>query len=121
MQYQHNGAVHSVSRITGPHHNYLAVTFSAGDRVSEVRVTELPPRGECDHPPLDPGKVLAAVLAGVGEGNLEHGGELVVASVRYVSNDTGSEDVYRFMARSLAAEVLRHQDEERADSGTGGV
>jgi hypothetical protein len=34
--------------------------------------------------------------------------------VEFVSNDTGPEDVYRFMARSLVAEALRHQAEERA-------
>src|SRR4051794_26921034 len=104
MQYQHNGATHSISRVIGPHHNYLAVTFSAAGRVSEVRVTQLPPRGGCDHSPLDPGKIRAAVLAGVGDGNREHGVDLAVATVAFVSNDTGPEEVYRFMARSLVAE-----------------
>lgn len=113
MRYQHNGATHSISRITGPHHNYLAVTFSVGGQVTEVWVTALPPSGVDEHPPLDLGKVRAAVLAGVGEGNREHGVELAVASLAFVSNDTGPKDVYRLMARSLVAESLRPKAEER--------
>jgi hypothetical protein len=61
-----------------------------------------------------PEKVLSAVLAGVAEGNREFGAAFAVASVEYVGNDTGPEEVYHQMARALVGEALRHQAEQRA-------
>jgi hypothetical protein len=113
MHFEHNGAMHVATRITGPSHNYLAVTFAAEGESPAPRVIELPPQGDCEHRPLDGAKVLAAVLAGVAEGNRELGSSFAVASARYVADDSGPEDVYQYMARALVEEVMRHAGEPR--------
>ena len=109
MRYHHSGAAHSVSRITGPHHNYLSVTFATENPTPDPQVVELSPKGPCEHPSLDRFRILAAVLAGVSEGNQEHGAEFIVSIVEFVANDTGPEEVYRFMAKSLVGEIMRVQ------------
>jgi len=114
MHFQHYGAMHSATRITGPRHNYLAVTFATEGESPEPRVIELPPQGGCEHRPLDRAKVLAAVLAGVAEANCEFGSSFAVASAQYVVNDTGPEEVYHHMAKALVGEAMRHAAEQRA-------
>jgi hypothetical protein len=113
MRFRHCGSTYSATRITGPRHNYLAITFATEARSPEPQVIELPPQGGCEHPPLDGAKVLAAVLAGVAEGNREFGASFAVATVQYVANDTGPEEVYHHMARALVEEASRHQAEQR--------
>jgi hypothetical protein len=115
MQFQHRGNWHSISRITGPRHNYLALVLRTEGESEEATVTALPPRGRCAHSPLDSAKILAAVQAGVAEANREHGAHFFLASVEYVSNDTGPEEVYRQMARMLVANTRQHMDEEGRD------
>ncbi len=115
MRFQHYGARHVATRITGPHHNYVPVTFAAEGESPEPQIIELPPQGGCEHQPLDRVKVLAAVLAGVAEGNHESGSSFAVASVQYVANDTGPEEVYLHMAKALVGEALRDAAEERSD------
>ena len=113
MRFQHYGARHVATRITGPNHNYVAVTFAAEGESPEPQIIELPPQGGCEHQPLDRVKVLAAVLAGVAEGNHESGSSFAVASVQYVANDTGPEEVYLHLAKALVGEALRHAAEQR--------
>ena len=115
MRFLHYGEMHSVTRITGPQHNYLAVTFATEGQSPEPQVVELPPQGGCEHRPLDRAKILASVLAGVAEGNREYGSDFVVASIQFVANDTGPEKVYQYMAKLLVEETLRHQSEQHAN------
>jgi len=114
VRFQHDGAMHSAVRITGPHHNYLALTFCSSESdPAPPQVIELPEQGGCVHPPLNPMKVLDAVLAGVEEANRLHGLSFTVQSVQFVKNDTGPEDVYRFMAQAIVEETKRHVEAER--------
>lgn len=114
MRFQHYGAMHSITRITGPRHNYLAITFATEDPSPEPQVIELPPQGGCEHRALDRAKILVSVMAGVAEGNREHGSDFVVASIQFVANDTGPEEVYQDMAKLLVEETLQHQFDQRA-------
>lgn len=114
MQFQHDMARHTVTRVTGPHHNYLAITFASPGESPQPRVVELPPQGGCEHPPLHGDAVLSSVLLGVEEGNRESGAEFTVATVEFVANDTGPVDVYRFMAKSLVTDTFRYQSALRA-------
>ena len=108
--------MHIVTRITGPTHNWLALTFATDGRSPESQVIELPPHGGCDHGLLDRAKVLAAVLAGVADGNSESGADFIVSSARYVADDSGPEETYRYLARSIVEETLRYLAEQRLNS-----
>jgi hypothetical protein len=112
MHFRHDGSKHAVTRITGPSHNYLAITFTTENQSREPQVIELPPRGDCEHRSLDHARVLAAVFAGVAEGNREFSASFAVESLQYVANDTGPEEVYRPLARAIVEETLRHQAEQ---------
>ena len=115
MRFHHSDATHIVTRISGPQHNDLSVTFAAEGQSPDPRIVDLLPLGGCEHRTLDRCKVLAAVLAGVEDGNRESGTSFAVASVRFVANDTDPEEIYRTLAKSLVAEMLRLSPTCRTD------
>jgi len=111
MQFGKLGAFHSVSRITGPHHNILLISFESADRgeIFDPRIEALPPVGECRHEVLDPMKILREVLVGVKEANAKFQTEFRVDGVQYVENDTRPESAYRHMAFKLVEHLATAQ------------
>lgn len=113
MRFHHYMNLHVASRITGPRHNYLAITFATEEQSEEPAVIQLPPQGGCEHRPLDAAKVLENTLLGVADGNAFFGTHYRVLNVQYVTNDTGPESVYREMARGIVEDACRQSNESR--------
>ncbi len=105
--------MHVATSITGPHHNYLAITFNDDKSEAPPEIIEIAPVGGCEHRPLDPAKVLEETLGGISEGNLKFGTDYVVKCVRFVKNDTGPEERYRYMAYCIVKEAKKHLEQER--------
>jgi hypothetical protein len=116
MQFHHYMNLHVASRITGPRHNYLAITFATEEHSEEPTIIGLPPQGGCEHRPLDAAKVLENTPLGVADGNASVGTHYRVRNVQYVTNDTGPEGVYREMARRIVEDARRQSDESRLAS-----
>lgn len=104
--------MHVATRITGPRHNYLAITFDTEKSATDPVVVELPAQGGCEHRPLDTKKILEAVLEGVTQANADFDTDYVVQYVHVVKNDTGPEDVYRHMAYSIVEETKKHLEQQ---------
>jgi hypothetical protein len=93
-----------VSRITGPHHNFLRLAF-AQDDVQQARVEIMPPIGDCQHAELNTDKILASVLDGVAEANEKFGTNYHVAEVQYPVNDTPPENTYGVLAYVIVKHI----------------
>ena len=103
MQITQDGEYYKVWYVTGPRHNFLALSFTSRTGVVLPKITALPPVGGCVHEPLDPDEIARAVLSGVEEANQELKTSYQVSEIQYVTNDTPSEIVYAF----LAARIVR--------------
>lgn len=93
-----------VARITGPTHNLLQLKIST-IAPSVLSCDELRAAGGCNHGKLDPAKIQEAVRMGVAAANTAYGTEFHSVHIRYVSNDSGPEDVYRLLAEVLVSRV----------------
>lgn len=93
-----------VARITGPTHNLLQLKIST-IAPPVLSCDELGAAGGCNHGKLDPTKIQDAVRMGVASANAAYGTDFHPVHIRYVSNDTGPEDVYRLLAEVLVSRV----------------
>lgn len=113
MQFSHYMAMHIVTRITGPKHNFLGVVFASEGKAPNPQIIEMPPQGGCQHGGLVLSKVMEQVLLGVAKGNTDFQTNYVVQTIHVVSNDTGPESVYHEMARALVGETKRFEAESQ--------
>jgi len=107
----HHYLTHTATRISGPHHNYLAIVFAAQGETPAAKVVALPPIGNTQSRSLDECSVLREVLAGVADGNSECGTNYVAKFVQFVSDDTGPESIYREMAKAIVGDTSRIQND----------
>jgi hypothetical protein len=104
MQFGHTDGLLVASLITGPRHFLLQLRLS-NEGLDAVPCESLPAFGSCQHGELDPGLIVEAVLGGMAEANQRFGSKFHPSHIRYVSNDSGPEDVYGVLAAALVKEV----------------
>ena len=92
------------SLITGPKHVLLQLRLGK-EQQEAITCEALPAVGNCHHRELDAGLIADAVLNGVAEASKRNGLLFYPSHIRYVSNDTGPEDVYGVLAAALVDEV----------------
>ena len=98
MQFSKDGEWYQVVRITGPAHNLLALKFGEPG-TSVLIVDRLSISNEAAT--IDGDDVQLQILEGVAEANTQLGTSYVATAIRFVTTDTASPDVYRFLARTI--------------------
>jgi hypothetical protein len=117
MQFSKEGEFYKASRVTGPRHNLLFLSFITGDNSASPIIGANPAIGDCSHSPLDKQQILSAVLEGVRLANHQLGTDYQVAMVRYVENDTPPEITYSYLAFKLIEYIEgNHQLEASKES-----
>lgn len=106
MHFSRRDQFFQASRITGPTHNLLALSFGEQHDAAAPTIEALPPVGACRHAPLDPQQIFAAVLDGVDMANMQFGVQFGVQRVQYVENDTGPERMYGVLAIKLIEHLV---------------
>lgn len=107
---------YTISRITGPKHNWLAVVLDEQEPFTEPIVKRLSPVGECRHGELNEQKIVAHVIGGVQKANQQFGTQYQVRCLHYIENDCPPESVYEFLIRKII-EHLVNGGEFKQDSG----
>jgi hypothetical protein len=109
MQVRHCENKHIATHITGPKHNYLAITFAdVTSAIAEPVLSALPPVGQCKHPPLSSAAISEAVQRGIAAANSETGASDRAILIEYVENDTGPESIFEYLAKAITLETRRH-------------
>ena len=98
MHYSRDSEWRELVRITGPSHNLLGLDLAADKSGLPPAIQVLP--GEAS-PRLNSLVVLRQAAKGVALANIKFGTEFRIAKLRYVSDDTPSEDVYRILAYEI--------------------
>ena len=106
MNFTKLGSIHRVSRITGPQYNLLGVEFVKDQAIAQPTIEALPQGDEPRYGPLDPAKILQAVLDGIQEANTQFNTNYRVARVQYGESDTPPEIVYQYMATKLIEHLI---------------
>jgi hypothetical protein len=103
MQYTKAGVFYRVSRITGPTHNLLGLSFS-GEEPKKVVAQKLsePESGSS----FDEEQLKRAVALGVNQENFSLGTHYHVEGIQYIPTDTQDLEIYSFLARSLIEEFV---------------
>jgi hypothetical protein len=104
MQFIHDGTFHTVARITGPAHNILSLRLVANGEQAVPVVEQLK---TVHNPSLDSQSVVTEAHAGVNEANLRFGSSYRIAALKYASDDTPPESVYRMLAFSLVERLAK--------------
>jgi hypothetical protein len=105
MHISKDGSFYRISRITGPTHNLLMISFAETAETCIPSIEALPPVGDCRHASLNRDKILTEVLEGVEQANRQLGTQYRVAKVRYVENDTGPEATYKHLAQKVVEHI----------------
>ncbi len=107
MQFSRREQFYQASHITGPKHNFLALTLTGNTSgTSAPTIESLPPVGTCSHRPLNPQQILHAVVEGVTTANTQFGTQFSVQHAQYLANDTGPESIYAFLALKIIEHVV---------------
>jgi hypothetical protein len=97
------GNVYKVTRITGPQHNFLGLSFSEVE-VPSITVERLQLDDDTGHAgTLHEQQLIAAVRRGVTEANQQFGTHFCVATVQYVVTDTPDASLYALLAQKIVA------------------
>jgi hypothetical protein len=100
MHFFQNGSFYGVNRITGLQHNMLQLLL-----VSDLNVTiaceRLPPISHGEAKLLDELLVVANVAEGLKMANSSLHTNYAIAQIRYVADDTGPEQVYRYLCQQI--------------------
>jgi hypothetical protein len=97
VRYSCTGDFYRVTRITGPAHNLLGLSFSDGGPES-VTVEKLARPSE---PPIDERALAIAVSHGVEQANKALGTSYRLKVIQYVPTDTPDLETYSYLARMI--------------------
>ena len=95
-----------VTVVTGPAHVYLGLKFGDCDDF-DIQVVSSPPVGACIHGELDKSKIIQYSLEGVETANKKLDGQLRIAEIQYIKDDSPRYDIYRRCAFLIAEGVLK--------------
>lgn len=101
MQVIKNGKYYKASRVTGPAHNFLALSLTTNG-VQHIRIE--PVSLSSDTAPavrLDSTKVLEKAIEGVSQANAELGTDYHIESMQYVPTDSYDLNAYIELAKSI--------------------
>ena len=102
MNFSDRNGFFRVTRVTGPTHNLLGVSFSGtADHLPQLRNLE---RSAIAPAKLDPMEVLDFVLKGISDANSTFGLSLHPSEIEFVGSDSPPETTYRL----LAFELIKH-------------
>lgn len=94
-----NEGMYKISRITGPKHNYLALSLTTTIPTEVIVRSRI--INECESCEIDESRLLAAVSKGVEDGNRDTGRTLSLECLEYVPSDTPDYKIYRELARAI--------------------
>jgi hypothetical protein len=116
MQFTRIGRLDVVTRISGPHHHFLGIEFSADGGSSTPQLERVGIAGveAAVEPPGARADLRREVLDAVAEANSRLGTHLTVARIRYCADDPSLPGVYGRLARSL----VEHVAQEEMNPGT---
>lgn len=97
--------MYKASRITGPKHNYLGISFAA-KKPKDLDV--LPRKLGSEEPSIVEGRLVDAVLAGLKAANQSNGVCLTPETIEYVSSDTPDYAAYFDLANMIARVAANH-------------
>ena len=101
---------HRITRITGPTHNFLGLSFT--DQAESIRMGSLFLEENCSCPVvLEPLEVKEHVLRGVEEANQDLGTGYKINYIEYVANDSGPAPVYEMLASCIVHHMHELGDE----------
>jgi hypothetical protein len=101
MRYSISGDFYRVTRITGPGHNLLGLSFAE----TEPETVALERLGPAPEQSIDEGSLTRAVLSGVEAANAALGTAYHVARIQYVGTDTPSPEPYASLARCIVERI----------------
>jgi len=109
MQFNFDGELYKVVRITGPTHNYLGLAFMPPGTSGIVRVEPITLKP--DEPVrLRPDEVREKVLEGISEANSELGTSYRPSRIQFVIGDSRPAEIYRMRARRIIERMHHHPD-----------
>lgn len=101
MHFSKSGNFYQAAWISGPRHNFLAISLAENEEIIEPQIQMMPPRGECRHTPLKEKEILEFVRMGVAEANSAFKTNFRVQFIKYVENDTPPEKHYALLAYKI--------------------
>lgn len=102
MHFTHNKGLYTVSRITGPTHNFLGIRLSESE--AEITVMALPIRlNETIN--ITPEDVMSQAISGLEIANRELGKQYYISEIQYVASDTYSPIAYETLTRILLKRI----------------
>ena len=117
MQFTRIGELDVVTRITGPHHNYLGIQFTPDPPTAVPVLERISDDGSSiERLTLDPGDALwQEILDGVSEGNHQLGTNYSIRRVRICAGDPIRMGVYGQLAHALLEHAVQ-RDQPQGDS-----
>ena len=104
MQFVRDNDWYQAIRVTGPSHNLLALKLgepsAPGPSVERLSVSN-------KAPVIDADEVQRQVLEGVSQANAQLGTNYQIEAIRFVTTDTPSPTIYRFLAKAIVEQIAQ--------------
>ena len=104
MQFTDRAPLYSLSRITGPTHNWLGLVIAPGPTNAEPEIEMLQLAVPAENA-LDRHEVAAQVMLGVAQACAELERAYYIEKIQYVDSDTGPVETYRQLATHLIRRI----------------
>ncbi len=98
MQFVYDGKFYKAAKISGPKHNFLAISFGScqSPTISSLKSKEEAPQA------IEADDVLAQVTAGINKINAELGTHYSIERAQFIPSDTPSSTVYSELTMAIA-------------------
>lgn len=104
MRFYKKDDTYIVTRITGPHHNYLGLRVAEGSgNESTIQLIDLE---KGDRKTLNGDDIRSSVAQGIKDANILFGTSYFASTISYISSDTNNLDIYRKLAFSIVEGIF---------------
>ena len=102
-----DGEIYRISRITGPKHNFLGISF--GNTITEIEVEAVETKPDVSESRLCEKKIVESVLNGINRKNIELKTDYKVKKIQYIVSDTPPENIYGQLAEEMIDRIEKRQ------------
>lgn len=96
---------YTVTHISGPTHNFLAVKLTFSPLTAEPSFQVLPSNGNCHCGPLNQQDALECLLRGLKEVNQQANTQYQIAEAHFVASDSDNPPIYSYMIKQLIERI----------------